>query len=368
MRDFEIVIVVGGTAGGSLGAEVAGKRRTLIIEAEEHCAMHSTGRSAAFWLAHYGGPPIIPLSVASRQPLEQGWPVGERSFLRQRGAITIGKAYRHLWDAMSVETNAAPRRKEMTRAELESHVPGIREGWDFGLLDTSCADIDGAGLHNAWLAQFQRRGGVLRRSKELRSARRLGYRWEIEAGGEKLTAETLVNAAGAWVDEVARRCGVPGLKVTPYRRTVVQLRIGRGGLKDLPLVIDGVGRFYFKGESDNRVWVSPHDETACEPGDVAPEEIDVARAIDHFQSLVDWPIEAVERKWPGLRTFTPARIPTYGFDPDAAGLFWCAGQGGFGIQTSPAAAKLAASLLLDEPPDESVAHIDAKLFAPRRFG
>src|SRR3954470_14680155 len=104
MSDFEIVIVGGGIAGASLGAEVAGKRRTLIIEAEENCALHSTGRSAAFWLAHYGGQPIIPLTIASRRPLEEGWPAGERSLLRQRGAIVIGAEYRALWDAMSVET------------------------------------------------------------------------------------------------------------------------------------------------------------------------------------------------------------------------------------------------------------------------
>jgi D-arginine dehydrogenase len=139
-------------------------------------------------------------------------------------------------------------------------------------------------------------------------------------------------------------------------------------LKDLPLVLDGLGRFYFKGESDNRVWVSPHDETASDPCDTAPEEIDVAKAIDHFQAVVDWPVEAVERKWAGLRTFTPARIPAYGFDPDCRDFFWCVGQGGFGIQTSPAAAKLAAALLLDEAPDESVAHIDPAIFSPRRFG
>src|SRR3982750_189563 len=99
MSDFDIVIVGGGIAGASLGAEVAAKRRTLIIEAEEHCAMHATGRSAAFWLAHYGGMPIIPLTMASRQPLEQGWPTGERSGLRQRGGMVIGQAHRHFGGA-----------------------------------------------------------------------------------------------------------------------------------------------------------------------------------------------------------------------------------------------------------------------------
>jgi D-arginine dehydrogenase len=367
MSEFDVIIVGGGIAGASLGVEIATKRRTLIIEAEDQCGYHSTGRSAAFWLAHYGGGPIIPLTMASRQPLEEGWPSAKRSWLRQRGAITIGTEYRDLWTAMSVETVKAPRRREIKRAELEAQVPGLRPGWCCGLVDPSCADIDVAGLHNGCLSEFRRRGGAVQTSTALRSARRSGDQWVIEAGNDRLTAAVLVNAAGAWADDVARRCGVGGLNLKPYRRTVVQLRIGRTGLKDLPLVIDGRGRFYFKGESDNRVWVSPHDETASDACDAAPEEIDVARAIEHFQSVVDWPIEAVERKWAGLRSFTPARIPAYGFDPEAPGFFWCAGQGGFGIQTAPAAAKMAAALLLGEAPDPIVAGIDSSRFAPRRF-
>ena len=367
MSDFDVIIVGGGIAGASLGVEIAAKRRTLIIEGEDQCGYHSTGRSAAFWLAHYGGAPIIPLSVASRGPLEEGWPSGGRSFLHQRGAITIASEYRHLWDALSAETVKAPRRTEIKRAELDHYITGLRDGWDFGLLDSSCADIDVAGLHAACLGEFRRRGGEVRLSTQLRSARRESDRWAVEAGEDRLSASILVNAAGAWADGVARRCGVPGLNIKPYRRTVVQLRIGRGGLNDLPLVIDGLGRFYFKGESDNRVWVSPHDETATNPCDSAPEEIDVARAIDHFQSVVDWPVEAVERKWAGLRSFTPARVPAYGFDPEAPGFFWCAGQGGFGIQTSPAAAQMAAALLLQEEPDAAVAAIDPSPYTPRRF-
>jgi D-arginine dehydrogenase len=148
---------------------------------------------------------------------------------------------------------------------------------------------------------------------------------------------------------------------------MVQLRVGRSGLRELPLVDDSAGTFYFKGEGDRTIWLSPHDEIDSEACDAAPEEIDIATAIDRFQSAVDWPIEAVERKWAGLRSFAPDRIPVYGFDPDAAGFFWFAGQGGFGIQTAPAAAKLAAALLLDSDPDPMVADIDPAPFSPARF-
>jgi D-arginine dehydrogenase len=366
MSEFDVIIVGGGIAGASLGAEIAAKRRTLIVEAEDHCAYHTTGRSAAFWLAHYGGPKVVPLTLASRPLLENGWPTGERPLIRRRGIVTIARRHMELREALAANSADAPV-YEATRQELEERIPGLKEGWDFGVWDPSCGDIDVAGLHGGCIGEFRRNGGTLTCSARLRSARRGSSGWIVDAGNETFTAPTIVNAAGAWADDVARRCGASALGVTPYRRTVAQLRIGRAGLKDLPLVNDALERFYFKGESDNRVWVSPHDVTPSEPCDAAPEEIDVARAIDHFQSVVDWPIEAVERKWAGLRSFAPDWLPVYGFDSEAPGFFWCAGQGGFGIQTAPAAAKMAAALLLDEEPDPAVALINAADYSPRRF-
>ena len=366
MSDFDVIIVGGGIAGASLGAEIAAKRRTLIIEAEDQCGYHTTGRSAAFWLAQYGGPAVMPLTLASRPLLEIGWPTGERPLMRRRGIVTIARQYMELREALAANSREAPV-GEMHRPELEEHIPGLREGWDFGVWDPTCADIDVAGLHAGCIAEFRRNGGTLLCSAPLRSARRVESRWQIEAADQTLYAPIIVNAAGAWADVVADRCGASPLGVSPFRRTVVQLRIGRTGLKDLPLVNDALERFYFKGESDSRVWVSPHDLTPSEPCDAAPEEIDVARAIDHFQSVVDWPIEAVERKWAGLRSFAPDWLPVYGYDVDTPGLFWSVGQGGFGIQTAPAAAKMAAALILEEAPDAAVAHIDPAVFSPRRF-
>jgi D-arginine dehydrogenase len=366
MSDFDVIIVGGGIGGASLGAELAAKRRTLILEAEEQGGYHTTGRSAAFWLAHYGGPAVVPLTLASRSLLEGGWPTGGQTLMRRRGIVTIARNYMELREALAANSVEAPVH-EVKRGELEERIPGLRLGWDFGVWDPSCADVDVAGLHGGCIAEFRRRGGTLMCSAPLRSGKRVKSGWQVEVGGQSMTAMTIVNAAGAWADDVAIKCDVPPLGVTPYRRTVAQLRIGRTGLKDLPLVNDALERFYFKGESDNRVWVSPHDLTKSEPCDAAPEEEDVARAIDHFQSVVDWPIEALERKWAGLRSFAPDWLPVYGFDPQAPGFFWCAGQGGFGIQTSAAAAKMSAALLLDEEPDPLVSAIKASRYSPGRF-
>jgi D-arginine dehydrogenase len=362
MSDFDIIIVGGGIAGASLGAELAGKRRTMIIEAEEQCGYHSTGRSAAFYLESYGGPEVAKLNAASREFLA-GPPedFSERAFLHERGDLHITR------DELPVLPEGIESRV-VERAELEKMVPGIRPEWRRALFEPGCADIDVAALHAAFLRKFRRNGGQIRTNARLHRANRSGGSWKIELeDGSTLSADVIVNAAGAWADPVAKACGVAPLGIAPKRRTMVQLKVGRAGLRDLPLVDDADGTFYFKGEADSSVWLSPHDEIPTDPCDAAPEEIDIATAIDRFEKVVDWPVERVERSWAGLRSFAPDRLPVYGFDSAVRGFFWCAGQGGFGIQTSPAASKMAASLLLDEDPHESVARIDPTVFSPGRF-
>jgi D-arginine dehydrogenase len=176
----------------------------------------------------------------------------------------------------------------------------------------------------------------------------------------------LVDAAGAWADQVAEMAGARPLGIVPLRRTVAQLRTAPPPPPDLPLVLDIGGSFYFKPEH-GKLWLSPHDETPSPACDVAAEELDVAVAIDRLEQVVDWRIEAVEHKWAGLRSFAPDRLPVYGFDPQVPGFFWFAGQGGFGIQTAPAAARLGAQLLLGLPRDSMTEALDAGLYSPGRF-
>ncbi|NUQ17106.1 MAG: FAD-binding oxidoreductase [Sphingomonas sp.] len=362
MSGLDVIIVGGGIAGASLGAEIADRRRTLIIEAEDQCGYHSTGRSAAFYLESYGGRDVAKLTLASSKFLDS--PPSDfcdHGFLRVRGDL-------HLTRDELPEIPPEVETRIVERAELERMLPGIRPGWNRALFEPGCADIDVGALHAAYLRQFRQLGGTVRTGARLARAERRDDRWAITTqDGSRLTASILVNAAGAWADDVARAAGARPLGIAPKRRTVVQLRLGRTGLKKLPLVDGADGSFYFKGEGDSTVWLSPHDEIETDPCDAAPEEIDIATAIDRFEKVVDWPIEAVERSWAGLRSFAPDRLPVYGFDADVPGFFWCAGQGGFGIQTSPAAAKMAASVLLGEQPDPMVQHIDPAVFSPNRF-
>jgi D-arginine dehydrogenase len=355
MSTVELLVIGGGIAGASLAAAVAGRRRTLLIEAEAQPGYHSTGRSAAFWHEGYGGPLVAPLTRASRPLLEAG------GYLSPRGAIHVareGEAIEHL-EGVAV--------RALERAELEGLLPGLRAEWTHGADEPALADIDVGKLHGDLLAAARRAGAGIRSYSRFAGAEHQGGGgWLVRLeDGSTLQAGCIVDAAGAWGDAVAEACGVAPLGLTPKRRTMVQLRIGRPGLRDLPLVVAADGSFYFKGAGERSIWLSPHDEIDCSPCDAAPEEIDVALAIDRFQQVVDWPVETVERRWAGLRTFTPDRVPAIGFDAECPEFFWCVGQGGFGIQTAPAAATLGAALLLGE--GEIPAGVTAKLYDPGRF-
>ncbi|HUE78834.1 MAG TPA: FAD-binding oxidoreductase [Sphingomicrobium sp.] len=359
-----VLIVGGGIAGASLGARLAGPMRVTLIEAEDLCGRHATGRSAAFWVASLGSASGRRLSIASKPMFDVGWPGSTTPLLRRRGTVHLTGAHGDLVEDAE-DLTGEHALTWLDRAELDRMVPGLREQWTGAWYEPSCADIEVAAFHAACLAAIRRQGGEVRTDSALRSAKRAGDGWEVETAAGPIHAGILVNAAGAWADDVAQRCGVPKIGLQPMRRTVVQLRVGRGGLKDLPLVTDLHHSFYFKGEGTSSIWVSPLDETPVDPCDAAPEELDVATAIDRFERAVDWPVEVVERKWAGLRTFAPDRLLKLGFDPRAPGFFWCAGQGGMGIQTAPAASLLCAALIRGEAMPDELAGIDPADFQPR---
>jgi D-arginine dehydrogenase len=368
-RRTDILVVGAGMAGASLAAEVAGATAVTIIEAEAQPGYHSTGRSAAFWMESYGGAVVQPLTSASGGVLSNP-PADfhDRSFLTPRGALHVADAEgAKMLDELIAGLAASPIRMEpLGRAELEEALPGLREGWDRGLAEPSCADIDVAALHSAYLRKATAAGAGILTDAALVAARRTGGGWLAQTRAGEIEAGIIVNAGGAWADDVATRSGERALGIRPYRRTVAQIRTDPPASPDLPLVIDALGRFYFKPEA-GRLWLSPHDETPCDPCDTAAEEMDVALAIHRLEQLVDWRVERVEHSWAGLRSFAPDRLPVYGFAAGTRDFFWFAGQGGFGIQTAPAAAKLGASLLLGSAPDALIAGIDPTPYLAERF-
>jgi D-arginine dehydrogenase len=367
---IDVLIVGAGIAGASLAAALAPWRRVLLVEAEDAPGYHATGRSAAFWHETYGGPQVQPLSIASFPALNDPAPeFSDRGFLSPRTALTLGqRSEAAAVDAFVAEFLAkGVAVSRMGRAEIAGKIPGVRDEWSEAAFEAACSDIDVGRLHVAYLRAAQRAGATLATRAPLRSARRVSDGWNVQLGEQNVHAALVVNAAGAWADGVAAACGVAPLGIQPYRRTVIQLRLGVPVPADLPLVVHVGGGFYFKGESAGRIWLSPHDETPTLPHDAAPEEYDVALAIDRLQSVVDWPIASVERKWAGLRSFAPDRIPVFGADPHEPTFIWCAGQGGFGIQTVPAISALLAAQLGGPPPEGIIGRVDPEPYAPQRF-
>jgi D-arginine dehydrogenase len=361
--DADFAIIGAGMAGASLAAELAIQApaaQIVLIEAEQSAGYHATGRSAAFWTESYGGPDIQPLTSASGKWLR------DRGFLKPRTALTIAR------QGQEAELEQFGRRYadlgvrivHLDRRELEGLIPNLRANWCGGVMEPDCCDIDVAALHQHYLGVARKAGAELICAAGLKSAVKMSGGWRLSLGnGQYLRAKILVNAAGAWADNVAQMATVKPLSITPYRRTMAQLQMANAVSPDLPLVLDLHETFYFKPEN-GRLWLSPHDETPCGPCDAAPEEVDVATAIARLESVVDWQVVRVEHRWAGLRSFAPDRLPIYGFDRHAPQFFWFAGQGGFGIQTAPAAAKLAAGLLLGQ----CVGEVDPSRYSPMRFG
>jgi D-arginine dehydrogenase len=360
---FDVAVIGAGMAGASIAAELAPHARVLLLEAEDAPGYHATGRSAAFWEECYGGPGVVPLTLASGAYLQ------EHGFLAPRGALYVGRGEdRAAMDAfVATFAGTGVTIERLAPQALAGKVPHIRPEWSEALHQPACADIDVAGLHQHYLGAARRHGvALVTRARVAAIARERGAWTIISERGESWRAATLVNAAGAWADAVAQLAGVRPIGITPLRRTVAVLRVDPLAPADLPLVLDINGGFYFKPDA-GRLWLSPHDEIASDPCDAAPEELDIAIAIDRFQQVTDWRIAVVERRWAGLRSFAPDRLPVYGADPEQPAFVWFAGQGGFGIQTAPAAARLGAQLLLVQGRDSITARIDPEIFTPRRF-
>tara|TARA_R110001606_G_scaffold109151_6_gene234686 strand:- start:1447 stop:2562 length:1116 start_codon:yes stop_codon:yes gene_type:complete len=370
MKQFDVVIIGAGIAGASIASEIGADRSVLLLEAEDHPGYHSTGRSAAFWTESYGGPLVQPLTSASKAFLDN--PPAEFSptgFLRPRGAINIAREdEQHLADQFL--TDFADCGLAMDRWSWEqavAQVPDLKPAWKHVIHEPDCRDIDVAGLHAAYLKDARRKAVELICRAPVSQIRKNSGAWELVAGDATYRATVLVNAAGAWADGIARMADVKPVGIQPLIRNMVQIETDPPSTQDMPLVVGLDGSFYFKPEAGGCYWLSPHDEIPTEAGDVAPDELSVAIAIDRFEKVMDVQVKRVSRKWAGLRSFAPDRLPVIGFDSAHEDFFWFAGQGGFGIQTAPAAAKLARSVLLGQAPDESLHAVDINRYAASRF-
>lgn len=351
----DVVVVGGGIAGVSAAAELAIEGADVVlIEAEGQLGHHTTGRSAALFSETFGNHVVRSLTVASRSFFHSP-PAGfDRPLLTPRGALWVAPpGQEDVARAEATSGRALVSSVEyLDGSEARARCPVLRaEAVAGACWEPDADDID----VNALLAGYRRTAtaarAVIETSRALVRARRDGEHWQIETTSTPLTARVLVDAAGAWADAVARSCGVEPLGLRPLRRTAFLFDIpGHPSDPTWPLVVDLAGTYYFKPES-GRLLGSPADETPSEPCDARPEEIDVALALDRLGAAVGKEIRHASHAWAGLRTFAPDGTPVVGVEPSVPGFVWVAGQGGSGIQTSPAMARAAAAAVIgrDDP-------------------
>jgi D-arginine dehydrogenase len=355
--DFDIAIIGAGIAGASLawalGQHSGGKLKVALLEMESRPGYHTTGRSAAFWVESYGGPGVVPLSRASRDFFVNP-PASFGPLLSHRPSLSLmppgqPEALAAL-EADFVKGGTQYERWDAARLAASPAAALFRPEWlQAGLFEDDCYDIDVAALHQGYLKGVDGWKPVLVTDAEVTGLVQSAGRWQISSRAGAFTAGTVVNAAGAWADQLAGLAGAKPVGLTPLRRTMAVLRLASPPPADLPVVFAASGDFYVKPDG-GRLWLSPHDETPDVPHDVRPDEMDLAVVIDRFEQASTATVTRLESSWAGLRTFAPDRVPVLGWDAAVPGLFWCAGQGGFGIQTAPAMAALGAALLLGEAP------------------
>jgi D-arginine dehydrogenase len=373
MQAADIVIVGAGIAGASAAHALAPHARVVVLEREERPGYHSTGRSAALFSATYGNAAVRALARASRSFLESP-PAGfaAHSLLTPRGSVVYGRAPDadalgarcEEWRATGTEV------RMLSGAELRTLVPPLREGVaEVGVLEPGARDIDVDALHQGFLRGARAAGAIFVMNAELRAASFGGGRWHLATTAGDFAAPVLVNASGAWADEVGRIAGVAPLGIQPLRRTAVTFECARfGGPQGWPMAVNTEESLYFKADA-GRILASPADQTPSPPCDAQPEELDVATLIDRLERETLFEMKRLTAKWAGLRSFAPDRTPVCGFDARQGAFFWLVGQGGYGIKTSPALSALAGALILNRATPAALvdAGVDPVALAPARL-
>jgi D-arginine dehydrogenase len=369
---FDIAVIGAGIAGASAACQLAQTHRTVLIEREDQPGYHTTGRSAALYTETYGNAPIRALTTASRALLET--PPADfaaQGFLSPRGVVYVAsRALSAAADALLKEIARPELIYEIDRHVALRHVPAIDPDYlDRALYEPDAMDIDVHGLHQAFLRGFRAHSGVLVTDGEVTALERKGAAWLVTTRQGRFEVKAVVNAAGAWCDEVGRMAGVTPIGLVPKRRTAFIFDTPAGlHSGDWPLLIDVQEQFYVKPDA-GRLLGSPADETPSPPCDAQPEELDIAIAIDRIQSATTMRIDRIGRKWAGLRSFVADKTPVVGEARNAPGFFWLAGQGGYGIQTCGAIGRYAAAIVRDADLDADLTSLGLtrETLSPRRL-
>lgn len=367
MREVDFLVIGAGIAGLSGAARLARHGSTVVCEAESALGVHSSGRSAAF--AHFGMDDELVRRLTAASLPQLAAPCAR---LHPALFLARAKELAELDALEDVHRRLASGYRRLSAIEAQSIVPVLHigeEGIVAALLDPNAKKLDSDAMLQGHRRELKEAGGELALDAPVVAIGRDGDRWLIDTPGETYSARVVVNAAGAWADRIAVLAGVKPIALQPYRRTVITFA-APGGLdvSEWPFT-KTFGDVYFEPEGRGRLLTSPMDATPCDPCDAQPEEEDVALAAWRIEQLTTLEVRRIESKWAGLRSFAPDNRPVAGFDPAAPGFFWLAGQGGFGLQTSPAMAMAVEALVTQgEWPEELRAvGIFGEELSPARF-
>ncbi len=336
MTRADIVIVGGGIAGAGLAARVSEFADVVLLEGEDSPGYHATGRSAAMYVVNYGSDVVRALNRASGPALDAA------GVLTPRGVLIVAEEReRHLLDAYLAE----PEVEHVGRARALEMVPILKaERLADAVLETSARDIDVDLLFQGYLKTARANGARLVTRARVTGMRRASD-WIVETAAGEFSAPVVVNAAGAWADSVAAMAGVAPLGIQPFRRSVARLPAPGGhDVRGWPMLLNAPETWYAKPDAGKWL-VSPAEEDPVEAMDAWADDMVLAEGIARYQEFVTEEVVRIEGSWAGLRSFAPDRTPVVGFDPAVEGFFWLAGQGGYGVQTSPAMSALAAALI-----------------------
>ncbi len=370
---FDVAVIGAGIAGASVAAGLSAETRVVLLEQESQPGYHTTGRSAAVYSPIYGPQPIRALTRASLDFLSNpGQGFADTPLLSAIDAVFVAREdQRSSLDAMKAELCDASTVREMNGRQLKQRVPLLREGYAAaGLIDTGTSVIDVAALHQGYLRLFRALGGTLLTGAAVTGLARTSGEWRLQTRQGEIGAATVVNAAGAWAENIGKMAGAEQVGLVPKRRTAMIIEPPAGcSPGDLPLVIDVDEQFYLKPDA-GRLLISPANEDAQLPCDVQPEELDIAICVDRIERAFELNVRRIENRWAGLRSFVADKSPLAGFSQKIAGFYWLAGQGGYGIQSAAGLAQFAAAEIMgrDCPQHISDQGLDPATLAPGRAG
>lgn len=355
----DIIIIGGGIAGLSVGGRLSKEANITLLEAEENLGHHTSSRSAAAFIEDYGNNTIRELNKGSKHYLQSK----EVDVLSPRGSLFLGKdTEREAFKKQCIEF--AHNEISISDAKNLFEIVNVKTT-KYAAYREDILDIDTDKLLQHFTKIINKNNNNIFTRSKVSKVSFDNHKWHVEAAGKSFSSDILVNASGAWADEIAVLAGLKPLGLSPLKRSMARVPAPDNAInpRTWPM-IHGVDESFYAKPDAGELIVSPSEETKSFPHDAWPTEEDLAQGIFNFEEMVTFSVKRITSSWAGLRTFAPDRTLVIGNDPINPHFFWLAGQGGYGFQTSAAASELASDIILGKK--TTLGHLIEKV-SPKRF-